>query len=177
MTTPLVTFYRGDGRDAAGRRIEEILAWDDDQLEDTHDYIQWLFPLPEPSAFNWSAPILEASDIAAFSREPALLQRLREALVRMLSFYGFEVDGDQIRPTAHFPERRRHWLRAGDHNLLRITRILKSLTLLGLADEADAFFTALVNLEEAAVIPETTWRFWRDALASASSKTGTVRIG
>ena len=48
----LITFYRGSGTDHAGRRIDEILSWDDAALESVHDYIQWLFPLDEPSRFN-----------------------------------------------------------------------------------------------------------------------------
>ncbi len=37
--------------------IGEIWAWDDAALEDGHDFIQWLFPLPEPSAFVDDAPL------------------------------------------------------------------------------------------------------------------------
>jgi hypothetical protein len=45
----LLDFYRGVGADTEGRRLEDILAWPDDDLEEVHDFIQWLFPLPEPS--------------------------------------------------------------------------------------------------------------------------------
>ena len=48
----LVNFYLGDAPDNQGRMIDEILSWKDEQLEDVHDYIQWLFPLKERSAFT-----------------------------------------------------------------------------------------------------------------------------
>jgi len=54
----LVNFYRGESRDAEGRFLEELLAWNDDELEEVHNFVQWLFPLPEPSQFNPDAPLL-----------------------------------------------------------------------------------------------------------------------
>ena len=47
MTTdsPIVQFYRGNGRDHRGRSLAEIVAWSDAMLESVHDYIQWMFPL------------------------------------------------------------------------------------------------------------------------------------
>src|SRR5262245_5587601 len=62
----LLDFYRGEGTDAEGRRLDDILAWRDGRLEAVHDFIQWLFPLPEPSRFNPDAPLLTPHDIAAF---------------------------------------------------------------------------------------------------------------
>ena len=49
---PIVTFYRGEGRDAAGRSISDIWGWDDRRLEAVHDYIQWLFPTSHRSAMQ-----------------------------------------------------------------------------------------------------------------------------
>ena len=68
--SPLVRFYRGDAPDARGRTLDDILAWDDEQLEAVHDYIQWLFPLDEPSRFNPDAPLLTPADRVAFLQPP-----------------------------------------------------------------------------------------------------------
>ena len=54
--TPILRFYGSGGTDHAGRTLEEILAWDDRHLEEVHDYIQWLFPLEEPSRANPCTP-------------------------------------------------------------------------------------------------------------------------
>src|ERR1019366_1048610 len=40
----LVDFCRGLKTDTEGRLLEDILAWPDDDLEEVHDFIQWLFP-------------------------------------------------------------------------------------------------------------------------------------
>ncbi|HEX4064406.1 MAG TPA: opioid growth factor receptor-related protein [Acidobacteriaceae bacterium] len=86
---PIVAFYRDGATDDRNRTLAQILDWDDDRLEDIHDFIQWLFPLPETSGANPSAPTLDAHTITAFHATPEMQQRLRQSLDRMLRFYGF----------------------------------------------------------------------------------------
>jgi hypothetical protein len=76
----LVAFYRGDGRDHRGRLLSHILGFDFDELEFHHDYIQWLFPLTEPSGANASAPLLSKADIATFTSDESLRQTLLKSL-------------------------------------------------------------------------------------------------
>lgn len=57
-TTPLIDFYRGEATDHQGRYIDAIWALSPFWLEHTHDYIQWLFPIPEVGRFNGFAPPL-----------------------------------------------------------------------------------------------------------------------
>ena len=45
----LISFYQGIGPDIEGRNIKLIWSWNDALKEKHHDYIQWLFPLPESS--------------------------------------------------------------------------------------------------------------------------------
>jgi hypothetical protein len=161
----LVAFYRGDGRDHRGRLLSHVLGFGLDELEFHHDYIQWLFPLPEPSGANASAPLLSKEDIAAFESD-ALRHALRRSLVLMLQFYGLELaEGAtvDIVQGPHFAVRRREWLTRGNHNFLRISRILRSLTLLGLGDHARAFLKCLEEIyaEHARVIGDTTVGYWR----------------
>ena len=88
----LLRFYRLEGPDARGRTLPEIWAWDAARLEGVHDYIQWLFPLPEPSAFNPQAPILTPETIAAFLADAQLRERLLRSLTLMLDFYGLALE-------------------------------------------------------------------------------------
>ena len=171
MPSPLLRFYAG-GPDDRGRTLDDILAWDDARLEAVHDFIQWVFPLPEPSAFNASAPVLSADDIAAFRDDPALRERLLVAFRRMLRFYGFDLAGDEAAPevsqASDFAARARGWVKPGNHNMLRITRVLRCLTLLGLPAHARAFLAALERLYDAGAAPAigaVTLRYWRDAVA------------
>jgi hypothetical protein len=56
----LLAFYEGTGMDDAGRTLSAILASDVETLEAEHDFIQWLFPLPERSPVNPEAASLQA---------------------------------------------------------------------------------------------------------------------
>jgi len=164
---PVVAFYSG-GPDSAGRTLAAILAWDDERLEAVHDYIQWLFPTRQPSGVNPFAPLVTAATVAAFARDPALRARLREAFVRMLAFYGLAHRAGSVTiDPARFPARSRVWLTPGNHNHLRLTRIMDSLATLGLRDEAAALQRCL--LEEIATghadsVSPRTVGFWRRML-------------
>jgi len=58
-SSSLIAFYDGTGTDGRGRTLEQILDWGAGRLEQSHDYIQTLFPLPEASGVNDSAPIIK----------------------------------------------------------------------------------------------------------------------
>jgi hypothetical protein len=160
----IVRFYQGDGADDRGRTLDTILSWDDGRLEAVHDYIQWLFPLDEPSRFNPSAPLLTPPDRAAF-RGPELAANLRRALDRMLAFYGFTLDPStppRIKRSSRWPERSAVWLQAGNHNLLRLTRIIRSLALLGQTDLSTALYGAL-RRECEGHVSTVTLEYWKEA--------------
>ena len=164
----LLAFYSGEGRDVQGRTHAEILAWSDALLEAVHDYIQWLFPLPEASAFNPTAPVLTPELIEAFRASDPMRHRLRASLFRMLRFYGFTLEGGAIRPAASFAAQAANWLTPHNHNHLRLTRILRSLHTLGLEPESAALLAALeaVYAEEARGsqrISAETLRYWQQA--------------
>src|SRR5271170_590862 len=92
----LVDFYRGLTTDTEGRRLEDILVWPDDDLEEIHDFIQWLFPLPEPSQFNPDAPLLSDKDIAAFKSDPLLQANLMKSFERILAFLGLSLSEEKV---------------------------------------------------------------------------------
>ncbi|KAH8728036.1 opioid growth factor receptor conserved region-domain-containing protein [Phaeosphaeriaceae sp. PMI808] len=92
--TPLIVrFYDAEiqAKDSHGRTQEEILAWPNSELEYCHNYIQMLFPVPEGSAFNWDAPIIDREIMDAFRARSDLRNQLRKSFERMLEFYGFTV--------------------------------------------------------------------------------------
>lgn len=131
MTSPLVAFLNGTGRDSAGRTIEDVLAFDDAMLERRHDVIQWLFPLPEASRAVPGSPVLTMEDRLAISGSATALANLGAAGGRMSEFY----------------DRTANWLESHDHNHLRISRIIRSLRLLIGDAAADEFRDArLANM-------------------------------
>jgi hypothetical protein len=171
VTDPIVSFYSG-GVDDRGRTLQAILDWPDERLESVHDYIQWVFPTTTPSGVNPWAPLVTDATIAAFT-SAALRDRLRAALDRMLTFYGLAratdtngrvsiaIDSDR------FARRAANWLTPGNHNHLRLTRIMQSLWSLGLESEAAALQRCLLDVYEGAgakKITRETAEYWRTAL-------------
>jgi len=130
---PLILFLLDEGHDHRHRTLAEILAWDDSALERTHDYIQWLFPLPEASRFSLDAPVLNAAAARFIGSNAKARRNLLAARDRMLDFY----------------QGNRHWLVPFDHNHLRITRIIRCLALCLGEEEARGFHEIIMQLVEA----------------------------
>jgi hypothetical protein len=168
--TRLLDFYEERGADHRGRMLSDVHRFPAELLEYEHDFIQWLFPLRTPSPVNPDAPTLSEHDIAEFQSNDALKRRLRRSFELMLGFYGFalaERDGSfAVQRTAAFDQRAANWLTPGNHNFLRITRILKSLTVLGQEDLARAFLECLTTIfdDYRGVIGDRTWSFWSAAI-------------
>jgi hypothetical protein len=149
----ILDFYSGTGTDHANRTLADVLKFDHAELEQGHDYIQWLFPLPEPSRFCLDAPLLTDEDIKEIAASPSLRWVAIGATARMAQFY------------LASPQ----WCTPRNHNLLRITRILRFLTLIGATDVAASFRLLVLDLatrHEGVVTEETAW-FWSEALNPA----------
>jgi hypothetical protein len=150
MYGPIHDFLRGTGRDGRGRRLADVLAFDDARIEAVHDFIQWLFPSAEASRAVPGAPVLGAAEAAAIRGDPQAQAGLRAGLDRMARFYA-DTDG---------------WLTGFDHNHLRITRIIAATRdLLGRADAA-AFHAAVMTRNTAAGGPvnRESLRYWSATL-------------
>jgi hypothetical protein len=170
-----VSFYSG-GDDHRGRTLDQILAWSDEHLESTHDYIQWMFPTVVPSGVNRHAPLVTDVTRKAFDERPELRDRLRRSLDRMLAFYGLRRESGAngtpriVIDEARFRERKSVWLWPGNHNHLRLTRIMQSLAALGLHSEAAALQRCLVSdvFEGPGIgrITGDTYEYWITALSS-----------
>jgi len=93
--------------------------------------------------------LLVHESVQEFRKRPELHQNLRVSFLRMMKFYGLEVDfAEQIKVTRtrYFAAKATIWLSPGNHNHLRITRILRCLSFLGLEAEARAFFECLSEI-------------------------------
>ena len=165
----ILKFYLKTAPDIRGRMLEFIWQQDYEWLEKTHDYIQWLFPLPEKSRFNPNAPILNEEDIYRFKINQEVKQNLICSLKIMLSFYGLKIQQPDLMISINensFINRKKQWLHWGNHNHMRITRILKCLSLLGLEEYAKAFFDCLqkIYIMEKGSITKLTFSYWEEAV-------------
>lgn len=164
----ILRFYQGEANNR-GVTLEDICTnWDYDKLEQDHNYIQWLFPLLEKSPFNPSASVTNTKVITAFRKDPELQKKMLRSFEVMLDFYGFSLKPEgTIVKAAHFAERSKNWLTKGNHNFLRITRILTSLKLHGLEKYADNFFSVLKSIyrwDWNNTITKGTFDYWERAL-------------
>lgn len=161
----IIAFFEGRGSDARGRTFNEIILWDDAELEHVHDFIQWLFPLDTRSGVNPHAPLVDRSVRDSFAASPRLRETLGRAFDRMLAFYGLARAGERIVRAASFHKRADIWLHPMHHNHLRLSRILRSLALLGRASDANALLDCLLAIRNDYPdrITNATVSYWKRA--------------
>ncbi len=143
-------FYENKGNNAHQVSLNDIWNYSDQELENKHDYIQWLFISNSISKEDPSSPIITYDIQNAFKNNVKLRTNLIHSFDRMLQFYGFQRDTRTsiISKANNFEERRPLWMTKDNHNLLRISRILISMSMLGCLKEAQAFYTVLQELSQ-----------------------------
>ncbi len=168
----IIPFYYGLEANNNNATLHQILSWDDGQLEAVHNYIQWLFPLENPSGPNPTAPVLDQATVQTFRGDALLKNQLLNSFRRMLSFYGLQMDETTrvITRAPNFSTRAAVWLTPADqnyHNFLRITRIIHSMSILGLREYGQAFLTIMQDIarnEGSATVGNDTLGYWRGAV-------------
>ncbi|KAI1381196.1 opioid growth factor receptor conserved region-domain-containing protein [Hypoxylon crocopeplum] len=168
----LLNFYDPfiGGTDHQGRRFDDIISWPADRLESTHDFIQLLFPLPEPSQSAPTSPVLTVEATRYFRGHLGLKDNMKLALVCMMSFYGFQVDWSPcgtvvtiVPKNVQNPYVR--WYVDSSHHHRRITRIIRSLRVLGLLNESTTVWTAFRDAieERGGDLDNSTVKIWKRA--------------
>mgnify|MGYP000231563613 CR=1 FL=1 len=109
-TNAVKDFLEGFCDDNHGRALWEYRIFTDEEMESTHDYIQWMFPTDVPSKFNPKAPLIDTNTRWMNTHKLVVLQSA-------MQFLGFLA-------------RTEHWREKGNHNLLRISRMLRSVALI-----------------------------------------------
>jgi len=146
----LVDFLNGTGPDHQGRYLRDIWDFDDKAIEQTHDFIQWMFPLTEKSMSVPGVPTLSPDDIAAIRTSEIARANLEKSAEWYLGFL----------------RRNDHWIRSYDHNHLRITRAIKSLRLLVSKETAEAFLNSVFDItgDRVDVVSQDAIGFWKSGL-------------
>ncbi|EKM51744.1 uncharacterized protein PHACADRAFT_262059 [Phanerochaete carnosa HHB-10118-sp] len=118
-------------------------------LERNHGFIQWLFPIREQGV-NWYAQPLQVHEAAAMKANPDVVSRVVNSYELMLDFYGMHLQSTEtgllVRagPAQKWCDRYRNLARMS-HNNLRITRILKCLSEMGLEHLNAGFLLHVLN--------------------------------
>jgi len=161
----IVEFYRGERGNCNGDTLDQMVGlWTDGMLEMDHDYIKWMFPSNEPSMLNCDAPVLTKDESKIFESDPELQEKVKQSFIRFLKVLQFKMsrDDDAIRIEAIEPENTPGWLRTFNHNMLRVTRVLKCLRLTGNTRYANAFYDALRPYF--VQVSPNTYKFWTSAI-------------
>lgn len=161
-------FYIEGCPNAAGYTLEDILSQSDSWLEQRHDYIQWLFPTDQTSQYNPKAPVIsqKSADKLIQKYEDILKERVIKSFFRMAKFYGFRVfyivgNSVVVEPNDILEK---GWLSKGNHNFLRLTRIMESLQLFGLNNYYKALKECLLDIaaKYPDIIGEKTKMYWEN---------------
>ena len=113
-TTKIADFIVGKQTDCLGRTLQEIWTFDDTAIERSHDFIQWVFPLTEPSKAVPTSPTLLETDITAIRSSQTAQNNMKRSADWFIEF----LTKNDL------------WLRRNNHNHRRISRAIKSLRLL-----------------------------------------------
>lgn len=121
---------------------------DYESLEQSHGFIQWLFPIFKASAFNWSSAPLTRTEARLIRRNKVAARNVVESYKLMLDFYGLRLVDEKTGEVDYVEDKslrktRMRNLNQMSHNYLRITRILKSLGHLGFTRYKKPFLEAL----------------------------------
>lgn len=146
----IIAFLNGQCPDHCGRSIDDILQMNYREIENTHDFIQWIFPTSEKSGSLSAAPILNKKDIQTIRERRKIKNNMRRCATWFLSFL----------------EQSDVWKRSYNHYQLRISRVIKCLKLAGLESEASVFHQRIFEMlgDAQDKINSDALIFWNEAV-------------
>lgn len=157
---PGILFYQCKITNQDGDSIKDVWGYDYTEYERGHYFIQWMFPSDEPSSVNSSAPVVDKEFQDWFHGNVTLRLRLKKSYMQFLDFIGVDRTDNGLKVV----DQGRFYLRVRNrnHNLQRITRVLRSLTILGLHDHAVDFHKFLMQYKRE--INQVTLDYWDSAI-------------
>ncbi len=126
----ILDFLSGEQQDIHNRYLEDIWKMSDEEIENVHNFIQWIFPLNERSRAVSNSPILTQQEIIDIKKSEIAQQYIKKSADWFLDFL----------------TRNSYWICQSNHNHLRITRTIKSLRLIHSDEEAESFKKNIMSL-------------------------------
>ncbi len=123
-------FLKGNEPDIHKRYLKDIWMMSDDQIENKHNFIQWIFPLNVKSNAVPSSPILTKKEIISIKKSETAQKNIKKSAEWFLKFLSSNS----------------YWICQNNHNHYRITRVIKSLRLIHSNEEAEKFKNSIMNL-------------------------------
>ena len=143
------TFLLNESCDHKGRMLSDIYKFSDKEIEATHDFIQIVFPLAEPSFWSSNKYFIGSQQqIDSLSKN----KNVKEAILQSASWY------------ISFLKRNNHWKNVNDHNLKRITRMIKSVRLIVGDIEADKIKKEIISIKNIEkLVSQKSIKYWENA--------------
>lgn len=123
--------------DSLDRDIAIISNLSDEEYENSHDFIQYFFPIDVKSNFNPDAPLLDDDTIKKLKNESAYSRNIySHKYVRFCKHLGFELFFENFIQNIEYKiqdfnlDKHSWYLNPSDHNRLRITRVIRHYYLL-----------------------------------------------
>lgn len=151
----IIDFLEGSTKDYRDRTYGNILSCSDTKMEECHDQVQWIFPLHEESNFASTYPVLTHDIVQKAKQSENVKDNLIKAKNRMEKFYAIGEFEDV--------DKQRKWCRNHNHNLLRITRIIRCLRIFGLETESKDFYRKVMKAADKFGVSNTTIHYWNKA--------------
>ena len=143
------SFLLNESCDHKGRMLSDIYKFSDNEIEANHDFIQIVFPLAEPSLWSSNKYFIESEQqIDSLTSD----KNVKEAILQSAYWY------------ISFLKRNNHWKNVNNHNLKRITRMIKSVRLIVGDIEADKVkkeITSIPNIKK--LVGQKSIKYWKNA--------------
>ena len=142
-------FLKGNQPDAYKRYLKDIWMMSDDQIENKHNFIQWIFPLNVKSNVVPSSPILTKKEIISIKKSEIAQKNIKKSAEWFLEFLSSNSC----------------WIYQNNHNHYRITRVIKSLRLIHSNEESEKFKNSIMNLIQGneKKINSTNIQYWKNS--------------
>lgn len=185
----LEQFYLNRIPNIDGVMLYDMLRQSDEELEQCHDVIQWMFPLPEPSQYNPTAPLITEEESKIFRANREITTNAMKSFDRMMRFYGLIrqsyggtyktkedeegistgrvwFDGERLDRIVPFDKVHVWWTTERNHNWLRITRILRSMRMISEGGFSFALYDYLTKMQKRGEtnFSDVTLDYWEDAV-------------
>lgn len=139
-------FLKNNEPDIYGRYISKIWSFNDEQIETTHNFIQFLFPLTQPSKNSFNKIYINSDDLLYELKSD---KKVRESIMYSSNWY------------FSFLERNQHWQTYFDHNHLRISRVIESLNVIVSNRQAKRFYKQVLDICIEELINDETKLIWK----------------
>jgi hypothetical protein len=152
MTTTVKMFCEG-AADERGRTLASLRDVSDQEFEASHDFIQTMFPLMEKSMHHKDSPVLTDDDVKQLIASRSAVSEMALNLIRLGDFLG-------VSPGRYDEAKQAWWCNDGNHNLLRVTRVIRSIRLFGSEVVSKQFCNIVTDIATKRGVNETTKQFW-----------------